>query len=45
LQAVCQDVGIALAWDIDAIERDEANRHTGQYGRLSAGAYPVTSWN
>ena len=43
LQPFCQEVGVALAWDLGAIERDEANRYTGQYGRLAGHALELSA--
>jgi hemolysin activation/secretion protein len=36
-------VGVALAWDIGAIERDDSNRYTGQHGRLSGHALELSA--
>ena len=43
LQPLCQEAGLALAWDIGRIRRDEANRYTGQYGRLSGYALELSA--
>ncbi|MDR1425207.1 MAG: ShlB/FhaC/HecB family hemolysin secretion/activation protein, partial [Azoarcus sp.] len=43
LQPLCQEVGVALAWDLGAIERDAANRYTGQHGRLSGHALELSA--
>ncbi|MDR1425031.1 MAG: ShlB/FhaC/HecB family hemolysin secretion/activation protein, partial [Azoarcus sp.] len=43
MQPLCQEVGVALAWDFGAIERDAANRYTGQHGRLSGHALELSA--
>jgi hemolysin activation/secretion protein len=43
LQPVFQDISAALAWDIGKIQRDSANRHTGQYGTLSGHALELSA--